>query len=155
LCGDRPGARAIQAARAQRDRQCTRTGNRHARRRRDARRGHASRRPLVLRIRFKETEAMTRILAGLLAATLVASTGCQREKSSAPPKASGYVEATEVKVASKVPGRVAEVRVTEGTRVTAGQVLVTIQTTDTDLAISRAQAERAQAQAQLRLLQAG
>jgi len=98
---------------------------------------------------------MTRILAGLLAAMLVASTGCQREKSSAPPKASGYVEATEVKVASKVPGRVAEVRVTEGTRVTAGQVLVTIQTTDTDLAIARAQAERAQAQAQLRLLQAG
>jgi len=98
---------------------------------------------------------MTRMLAGLLAATLVASAGCQREKASTTPKASGYVEATEVKIASKVPGRVAEVRVTEGARVAVGQVLVTIQTTDTDLAIARAQADRAQAQAQLRLLQAG
>ncbi len=98
---------------------------------------------------------MTRMLAGLLAATLVASAGCQREKAPTTPKASGYVEATEVKIASKVPGRVAEVRVTEGARVAVGQVLVTIQTTDTDLAIARAQADRAQAQAQLRLLQAG
>ena len=98
---------------------------------------------------------MTRILAGSIAAALVIMVACQREKTPATPKASGYVEATEVKVASKVPGRVADVRVTEGTRVTAGQVLVTLQTTDTDLALTRAQAERAQAQAQLRLLQAG
>ena len=97
---------------------------------------------------------MTRMLAGLLAATLVAS-ACQRENAPTTPKASGYVEATEVKIASKVPGRVAEVRVTEGARVAVGQVLVTIQTTDADLAIARAQADRAQAQAQLRLLQAG
>ncbi len=98
---------------------------------------------------------MTRMLAGLLAAAVVVAAGCNREKTSTPPKASGYVEATEVKIASKVPGRVAEVRVNDGARVTAGQVVVLLQTTDTDLAISRAQADRAQAQAQLRLLQAG
>jgi len=98
---------------------------------------------------------MTRLPAGLMAAMLVLSTGCRQDTTSGPPKASGYVEATEVKVASKVPGRVAEVRVVEGARVSVGQVLVTLQTTDADLAIARAQAERAQAQAQLRLLQAG
>lgn len=69
--------------------------------------------------------------------------------------ASGYVEATDVRVAAKVAGRVATVTVTEGQRVEAGQVLVTLATTDADLAIARAQAERAQATAQLRLLQAG
>ena len=98
---------------------------------------------------------MTRMLAGLLAAALVASAACQRDKAPTTPKASGYVEATEVKIASKVPGRVAEVRVTEGARVAAGQVLVTIQTTDTDLAHRARAGRRAQAQAQLRLLQAG
>ncbi len=72
-----------------------------------------------------------------------------------PTSASGYVEATDVRVAAKVAGRVETVAVTEGQRVTAGQVLVTLATTETDLAISRAMAERAQAVAQLRLLQAG
>jgi len=72
-----------------------------------------------------------------------------------PTTASGYVEATDVRVAAKVAGRVETVAVTEGQRVTAGQVLVTLATTETDLAISRAVAERAQAVAQLRLLQAG
>jgi len=98
---------------------------------------------------------MTRLLASLLAVTLVVSTGCRKENATAPPKASGYVEATDVKVASKVPGRVAEVRVIEGARVTAGQVVVTLQTTDADLAMGRARADREQAVAQLRLLQAG
>ena len=98
---------------------------------------------------------MTRLVAGLLAVAFAVSSGCRHEAAAGPPRASGYVEATEVKVASKVPGRVAEVRVVEGARVTANQVLVTLQTTDTDLAITRAQAQRAQAVAQLRLLQAG
>jgi membrane fusion protein YbhG len=98
---------------------------------------------------------MTRLMAGLLAVAFAISVGCRHETAAGPPRASGYVEATEVKVASKVPGRVAEVRVVEGARVTANQVLVTLQTTDTDLAITRAQAQRAQAAAQLRLLQAG
>ncbi|HUL73087.1 MAG TPA: HlyD family efflux transporter periplasmic adaptor subunit [Vicinamibacterales bacterium] len=98
---------------------------------------------------------MTRLLASLLAASLLVSTGCRKENATAPPKASGYVEATDVKVASKVPGRVAEVRVVEGARVTAGQVVVTLQTTDADLAMGRAHAERDQAVAQLRLLEAG
>ena len=60
-----------------------------------------------------------------------------------------------MKVASKVAGRVASVAVQEGARVQVQQVVVTLETTDTDLALAGAQAERDQATAQLRLLQAG
>ena len=86
---------------------------------------------------------------------LAAAAGCGKKAALSPTSASGYVEATDVRVAAKVAGRVETVAVTEGQRVTAGQVLVTLSTTDTDLAIARANAERAQAVAQLRLLQAG
>jgi len=65
------------------------------------------------------------------------------------------VEATEVKVASKVGGRVEKVNVAEGQRVAAGDVIVAIATTDVDLALRQARAERARATAQLQLLEAG
>jgi HlyD family secretion protein len=65
------------------------------------------------------------------------------------------VEATEIRVASKVAGRVELVNVTEGQRVTQGQVLVTVATIDVDLLIRQAKADRDQAVAQLQLLQAG
>lgn len=71
------------------------------------------------------------------------------------PRASGFVEATEIRVATRVPGRVAEVHVTEGQRVARGDRLVTISTAEIDLALARARAERAQAAAQVRLLEAG
>jgi HlyD family secretion protein len=70
-------------------------------------------------------------------------------------RASGYVEATDVRVASKVAGRVHDVHVVEGQRVASGDRLVTLSTVDTDLALARARAERANADAQLRLLRAG
>lgn len=81
--------------------------------------------------------------------------GCRAETTDAPPKASGYVEATDVRVASKVAGRVASVAVQEGQRVDAGSVVATLSTTDIDLALGRVRAERAQAVAQLNLLLAG
>ncbi|MCC7009227.1 MAG: HlyD family efflux transporter periplasmic adaptor subunit [Acidobacteria bacterium] len=70
-------------------------------------------------------------------------------------RASGYVEATDVQIAAKVPGRVATVAIVEGARVAAGDVIATLETTDTDLAIAKVRAERAQAEAQVRLLRAG
>ncbi len=70
-------------------------------------------------------------------------------------RVSGYVEATEVRVAAEVGGRLLEVKVAEGDRVTAGDVVARIDTADVALAIRRAEAERAQAQAQLALLRAG
>ncbi len=99
---------------------------------------------------------MTRTLAVLVGAALVLVAGCRGEQAAGPPTASGYVEATEIKVASKVPGRVADVRVVEGARVDRRIRWSSRWRRRTPtLAMARAQAERAQAQAQLRLLQAG
>jgi HlyD family secretion protein len=96
-----------------------------------------------------------RLLAGLLAIASLAAPACTRADGTAPPRASGYVEATEVRVASEVGGRILEMKAVEGARVNAGDVLARLDTAETDLALRRAQAERAQAEAQLALLQAG
>ena len=80
---------------------------------------------------------------------------CQRHAPADTAHATGYVEATDVKVAAKVPGRVETVAVAEGARVDAGAVLVTLATTDVDLALRRARAERDQAAALLKLTTAG
>jgi HlyD family secretion protein len=89
------------------------------------------------------------------AASGVALGACARESTPGPPRAAGYVEATEIKISSEVAGRVEQVNAVEGRRVAAGDVVVTLSTTDVDLAMRQAQAERDQASAQLRLLQAG
>jgi HlyD family secretion protein len=97
---------------------------------------------------------MTRTMAvGFVAGLLLA--GCRHEVVSTVPRASGYVEATEIRIASRVPGRVAEVLVVEGARVEAGQRLVRLSTTETDLALRQVRADRDQAQAQWALLKAG
>jgi HlyD family secretion protein len=89
-----------------------------------------------------------------LCAALVAA-GCAPD---APPdraRVSGHVEATEVRVAAEVGGRLIDVRVDEGDRVGAGQIVAQFDVRDIELTLQRAQAERAQADAQLRLLRAG
>lgn len=96
---------------------------------------------------------MKKAVALLAAAVLVA--GCKSRGAEGPPRASGYVEATEVRVAPEVGGRVIEVAVAEGDRVEAGALIARIDTADVDLALKRAYAERDQANAQLKLLQAG
>ena len=93
--------------------------------------------------------------AGILVIASLASPACNRGGGTEPPRASGYVEATEIRVASEVGGRLLEMKAVEGARVTAGDILARIDTSDTDLALRRAQAERAQADAQLALLRAG
>ena len=70
-------------------------------------------------------------------------------------RASGYVEATEVRVAAEVGGRVVEMLTDEGQRVNAGDVLARLDTADIELARRRAVAERDQAAAQLRLVRSG
>jgi HlyD family secretion protein len=70
-------------------------------------------------------------------------------------RASGYVEATDVRVAAEVGGRLLEVRVNEGDRVAAGDPIARIDTAAAALALRRAAAERGQAAAQLALLKAG
>ncbi len=70
-------------------------------------------------------------------------------------RASGFVEAREVSVAAEVNGRIVALAVDEGDRVTAGQTLVTLDTTLLDRQIAEAQAAVDLAEAQLDLVRAG
>ena len=70
-------------------------------------------------------------------------------------RVSGHVEADGVQIAPEVAGRVLELKVAEGDRVTKGDLIARLDTRDTELALARARADRAQADAQLRLLLAG
>jgi membrane fusion protein YbhG len=94
-------------------------------------------------------------VATACAAVLVASEGCKRSGEDARLRATGYVEATEVRVASEVGGRVLEMRVAEGDHVAAGDLIARLDTADAQLVAKRLQAERDQADAQLQLMLAG
>jgi len=98
---------------------------------------------------------MNRVVVIAAAVVACASVGACRKNQVADTMASGYVEATTVRVSSKVAGRIAEVKAIEGARVEAGAVIATLKTTDVDFALQRARAERDQATAQLQLLQSG
>jgi HlyD family secretion protein len=69
--------------------------------------------------------------------------------------ASGHVEATRVRVSTKVAGRLESLAVAEGDKVVSGQELGRIDTVDLRLALQHAVAERDQAAADLRLRLAG
>ena len=103
---------------------------------------------------------MTRARARALVAMMACSVGsaeiaCGKRGADVPERASGYVEATEVRVAPQVGGRLIEVAVAEGQRLETGALIARLDTSDIDLAIRRAEADRDQAVAALRLLQAG
>jgi HlyD family secretion protein len=92
----------------------------------------------------------TLVVIGLAAGGVACRTGGDEA-----PRASGYVEATEVRVAAEVGGRLLEMHADEGRQVSAGDVLARLDTSDLEIALRRAEAERDQATAQLRLVQAG
>jgi HlyD family secretion protein len=89
------------------------------------------------------------------AVALLAATACRSNAPATSVRASGYVEATEVQVSPQVGGRIIAIHFAEGDRVTPGQALVELDTTDIELALRRARADHDQADAQLRLLVAG
>jgi len=98
----------------------------------------------------------TAILTALAAcAAALAPAGCREKPPADRIRVSGYVEATEVRVAPEVGGRLIELKVAEGDRVNAGDVIAQLDTADIALALQRAAAERLAADAQLRLLVAG
>jgi len=96
-----------------------------------------------------------RSLAPFAMAALSIAAGCRAGAPTDRVRVSGHVEATDVQVAPEVGGRLVELRVDEGDRVAAGDVIAKLDTRDTELAIARVRAERAQADAELRLLRAG
>jgi len=69
-------------------------------------------------------------------------------------RVSGHVEATEVRLAPEMGGRVLTLDVKEGDRVSAGATILTIDATDLQLQVARAKTEQASAAAQLRLVRA-
>lgn len=98
---------------------------------------------------------MNRLLVIACAISVGLSAGACSKNRTPDTMASGYVEATTVRVSSKVAGRLSQVNAVEGARVEAGAVLATIATTDVDFALQKARADRDQANAQLQLLLAG
>jgi HlyD family secretion protein len=96
--------------------------------------------------------AAVTVVVALAAATAMR---CRGQASPGASRASGYVEATEVRVAPEVGGRILEIAVREGDRVSTGAIIARLDDTDTAITLRRAQADRDQAVAQLRLLQAG
>ena len=96
---------------------------------------------------------MKNIPLALVAVLAVAA--CAPDAPDTSVRVSGHVEATEVQIAAEVGGRIVDLRVAEGDRVAAGDLIARLDTRDTELQIQRVRAERSAADAQLRLLQAG
>lgn len=88
-------------------------------------------------------------------AVLLTGSACAKKAPADRVRVSGYVEATEVQVSAEVGGRLLDLKVAEGDRVTKGAVVAQIDTADAVLLLKRAQADREGADAQLRLLLAG
>lgn len=86
------------------------------------------------------------IISGLLA--------CSQLRTE-PAKISGVVEADEIRLGSRVGGRVAEVLVDEGDEVKAGQPLVRLEPFDLEQRRTEAAAVLAQREAELNRMQAG
>jgi HlyD family secretion protein len=81
--------------------------------------------------------------------------GCRKGDVAGEIRASGHVEATEVRLSTKIAGTVASFPAVEGDRVTADQEVARIDDTDVRLALAAARAERGQAAAELDLRRAG
>jgi len=90
--------------------------------------------------------------AGAIAGPLLA---CGNSADRSPIHASGHIEATEVRLAAKVGGRLVTLPFWEGDGVKAGDVVARLDTTDAQNDLARATAELDGADARLRLLLAG
>lgn len=94
-----------------------------------------------------------RLAAVLLLPFLFAA--CRREDDTGTIRLNGRIEAAMVDLAPKVPGRVLEVKVREGDRVKAGDLLVTLDLGETALSVARDRDALGSAEARLEDLKAG
>ena len=86
---------------------------------------------------------------------LVLSAACSNGGDDARIHASGHIEATEVRLAAKVGGRLLEAPLQEGDQVRAGELVARLDTVDARHELARARAEADAADARLRLLLKG
>ena len=102
---------------------------------------------------------MKRALGAIAAVSVVvasvAAISCRTHGSDGKLSASGHVEAVDVRILTKVRGRLLERPVDEGDAVTAGQKLAVVDTVDAELTLREATAQRDKADADLRLKVAG
>jgi HlyD family secretion protein len=95
-----------------------------------------------------------RLLAGLVLLAVVGAGLAIWRRASGPPtqgtlRAWGTVEATELTVASKVPGRITQLLAEEGSEVTAGQVIARLDAAEMDAMLAQARASVDAARARL------
>jgi HlyD family secretion protein len=95
-----------------------------------------------------------RPIAPLIVPLCIAA-GCAQPTPSNEVRVSGHVEATDVRLAPEVGGRIIMMTVKEGDRVEPGALILRLDGRDIELAIDRAKADQRQADAQLKLLLAG
>ncbi|MFN3412569.1 MAG: HlyD family secretion protein [Thermoanaerobaculum sp.] len=88
-------------------------------------------------------------------AAFVPLVACHRSPSPGEIHASGHVEATQVRLASKVSGTLLEVRFQEGQILEAGDVVARLDTAQLERELEKAKAQRDAAAAELALLEAG
>ena len=91
----------------------------------------------------------------LVVAVATLGAACQEEVDTSLIVASGHVEATEVRLSTKVGGSLEWFELEEGDQITAGQEIAVIDTVDQELALEAARADRALADSVLRLRLAG
>jgi membrane fusion protein YbhG len=94
-------------------------------------------------------------LLGVALAAGAALAGCHAGTDPTTIVASGHVEATDVRLSTKVGGRLHSFPIQEGDKVARDQEIAQIETTDARLLLRQARAERDQAAAELRLRLAG
>jgi HlyD family secretion protein len=100
---------------------------------------------------------MKRVTLALALTSAVAALvlGCGQSVDTTTIRASGHIEATEIRLAAKVGGRLLEAPLEEGDTVTAGELVAQLETVDAEHQLARARANVEAADAQLRLLLAG
>jgi membrane fusion protein YbhG len=98
---------------------------------------------------------MNRMLGTATVLLFQAAVGCSGRRDPGQILASGHVEATHVRVSTKVAGRLETLSIAEGDHVSTGQEMGRIDTVDLRLSLQQAKAERDQAAAELRLRLAG
>jgi len=86
---------------------------------------------------------------------LISSFGCRKADDDNTIRASGHIEATEVRLAAKVGGRLLEAPFEEGEAITAGVLVARLETVNAEHQLAQARANAEAADAQLRLLLAG